>query len=432
MSSSSSAAVLTESFDYDLHLENDKPAGFLSRLRFSHIYGIVIFVIVTLYLSYYRHASTCQSAEPPIDDVISAEKEQENLFKIRLKVTEDHNDQISSRINLLNDTLTSLRSRVYEIERKPVMTSSLNFTATKILIDNNIRNLSERLSKQSKALEKLEDIQKITKSDINILKSEIDERDTKYSSYAADITQRLASIHSRLDTVQTKRDQHLFNLSVTSESQLKSRNMILLGKITKIEEKFSSAIETVEAFTNKVLETQNERDADKVNVEYISSHVETVVKKIWNENMEIYKQLIPAPVCPEMIVPPPKIIEVIKYAEAIIPVPPPPLSVDFARDYAGAEVMHEQTSITYSPPEINSKHITTNVLNYLGIDRNSDMGDSFIKSYLVRVVDILAPTSIRLLGTDKYVGRPEDAISSDMSLGSCWPLKVLRDQIKNP
>lgn len=427
-SSSSSAAALTESFDYDLHLETEKPTGFFSRWRLSQFYGVILFVTLTLSFSYYRHTSPHRSVEPPpVDDIISKEKEQETLFKIRLKVTEDLNEQVKSRISLLNESIASLRSRVYEIERKPVMTTSVNFTATKIIIDTNVKSLSDRLHNQSLVLNNLEEMQKITKSDIDKLRAESDEKDTKYSFYAADITERLTRIHTSLDTIQTKREQLLFNLSVTNESKLKSRNMILLGKITKLEEKFSSAIETAGAFTNKMLHTKVEQVDDNGNVKHSSNQVEVVVRNVWSENMEIYQKLIPVPECPKMIIPPPKIIEIIKYAEVVIPVEPPPLSVDYARGHSGAEIVHEETSVTYTPPEIDFKHFSTNILNYLGIDRNSELGDSFIISYLTKIIDIIVPNIIHILGIDNSAGRPEDAISSDMSLGSCWPVQVFLD-----
>ena len=94
---------------------------------------------------------------------------------------------------------------------------------------------------------------------------------------------------------------------------------------------------------------------------------------------------------------------------------------DFARRQAGAQIVHIGTSVTYTPPEMNFKHLFSNLLDYSGLNTNSFIMNP-IATGITSVADAIVPSAFHFLGLDFGIGRPEDALSSDMSLGSCWPM----------
>ena len=107
-----------------------------------------------------------------------------------------------------------------------------------------------------------------------------------------------------------------------------------------------------------------------------------------------------------------------KVVEAVVNTP------DFARRQAGARILPEGTSETFVHPDMNFKQFSKSVMKYLGVSSDSSIANSAIVSQISDIADSFVPTVVQILGLDSGIGRPEDAISSDMSLGSCWPMQV--------
>ena len=89
---------------------------------------------------------------------------------------------------------------------------------------------------------------------------------------------------------------------------------------------------------------------------------------------------------------------------------------DFAQRSAGGRVDHHNTSQTYVPPHWQLSNVARASLQSYGIGHElSDMIPlAFIEAKLLQLA--------AFLGIDRDTGIPEDAISTDMTLGSCWPM----------
>ena len=126
----SSVAVLTQAFDFDLHLENEKPTSPALCSRSINFLGIaVILVLVSTLLHLHPLQLSAQRTQSSISSAITSQ------INERLDQTKDLNEQISTRMNTLNDTISSLRSRVFEVEKKPVVNNIDVFIAAKSKID---------------------------------------------------------------------------------------------------------------------------------------------------------------------------------------------------------------------------------------------------------------------------------------------------------
>jgi len=90
--------------------------------------------------------------------------------------------------------------------------------------------------------------------------------------------------------------------------------------------------------------------------------------------------------------------------------------VDFAQRSAGGRVDHHNTSQTYVPPHWKLSNVARVTLQSYGIGHDlSDMLPlAFIEAKMLQLA--------AFLGIDRDTGIPEDAISTDMTLGSCWPM----------
>ena len=97
---------------------------------------------------------------------------------------------------------------------------------------------------------------------------------------------------------------------------------------------------------------------------------------------------------------------------------------DFARRVAGAHIILEGTSATYIHPERNLKHYSNKLLRYFGISEDSYICNNRIVDQLSQYTDSVTPFLTNVLGLNNGIGSPEDIISPDMSLGSCWPMQV--------
>lgn len=89
---------------------------------------------------------------------------------------------------------------------------------------------------------------------------------------------------------------------------------------------------------------------------------------------------------------------------------------NFADRSAGSTIDYTSTSQTYIAPNWQLRNIAENFLHSRGIGRT-------VTAWLpLGAVESHALQLASFLGIDRNTGSPEDAISSDMSLGSCWPM----------
>lgn len=96
-------------------------------------------------------------------------------------------------------------------------------------------------------------------------------------------------------------------------------------------------------------------------------------------------------------------------------------SVDFASPSAGAAIDHSNTSASYIPP-----HWRVQALVAAALKRYGPAGDALSSHLPLAAIERLVLTATDWLGIDRSTGSAEDAISSDMSLGSCWPMEGSR------
>ena len=103
--------------------------------------------------------------------------------------------------------------------------------------------------------------------------------------------------------------------------------------------------------------------------------------------------------------------------------------INYASRRAGASIVHHQTSATWAPPQAadpakrlvmwakDEEGWLQSVAQRITSKRVEDIVDlSRLESTVRGVMDLLGA------GGKSGVGEPEDALSADMTLGSCWPL----------
>jgi len=99
------------------------------------------------------------------------------------------------------------------------------------------------------------------------------------------------------------------------------------------------------------------------------------------------------------------------------------VKVDFALPSAGAVIVHRNTSQTYIPPNWRLQSVVEHVLLFNGVSKGliDLLPLAHVEKHFLRLTS--------LLGIDRSTGVPEDAISRDVSLGSCWPMDGQRGYI---
>jgi hypothetical protein len=110
---------------------------------------------------------------------------------------------------------------------------------------------------------------------------------------------------------------------------------------------------------------------------------------------------------------------------------------DFASYLSGASIYWPNTSATYIPQERDPIKLTRDALSrWKGVADAAVSDGGGIASFFAKPVSTVVDTVAKhesldsvissvtdLIGYDYNVGTPEDAISPDMSLGACWPMK---------
>jgi hypothetical protein len=503
-----SVAALTHSFDFDLHLEGDKPKGQLLQGR-SYVFIVAIILGMVSSLWYRSPGKTsAQTVQPLTDIMIPNPADLAKELNDRFKQTKDLNELISSRINILNDTVSSLRSRVLQIEKRPISTNPENFTATKIDINNKFVSLADQIKKQSEKFDNIAEVQMTTASALEGLQTSLSSKLTQLPAAIQTVKDNLARLQNRVEkfssmetevrkanmeseaikakmlleattkakTVATEakiesdanKAKILTEASKAKTEAMKAKTEAIMAKteavkaktaasrakmesedmrkkleaqsvlfeqnISKLEEKFVSTLKNadkafahIRADLNLTAAAESNKWDGVADGNVSDSFLERIVRNVWNENKEIYKSKLPDLACPKTVTVVNKIVEVVvekdvekKVVEAVVNTPAP----DFARRQAGAKILPEGTSETFVHPDMNVKEFSKSVMKFFGLSSDGYIAGSAIVSQISDIADSFAPAVVQILGLDSGIGRPEDAISSDMSLGSCWPMQV--------
>jgi len=99
------------------------------------------------------------------------------------------------------------------------------------------------------------------------------------------------------------------------------------------------------------------------------------------------------------------------------------VKVDFALPSAGAVIIHRNTSQTFVPPNWRLQNVVEHILSSYGVSKG------FVDLLPLANAEKHFLQLTSLLGIDRSTGVPEDAISRDVSLGSCWPMDGQRGYI---
>ena len=392
----------------------------------------------------------------------------------RLEQAKDLNEQISTRINTLNDTISSLRSRVFEVEKKPVVNNIDVFIAAKSKIDESLKFLKTRIEAQSKKWDETNKIQQRTAAELEKSKVARSLEFSKTNAVIANIEGNFTLLRSKIEAV-TNSETAMTETRLIAHEQL-------LQEVAKLEERFQSALENaggvfsyMKGDLGFVFNDETSTWDRVASSSYSDAFVESIVRDVWTENEEAYQSTLPNRVCPEA----PAAAKTtkttkgkgkasstataskksekktkidIKPKESKVPTILPatseakkvravqvekieksipttvtatvPMLPDFAKRVAGARVVVEGTSATYTHPNKNLKHYSRTLFNYFGISEGNFIRNNGIANQLSQFTDSVAPYLTNVLGLNNGIGSPDDVISPDMSLGSCWPMKV--------
>ena len=496
----SSVAVLTQAFDFDLHLENEKTTSpLLSSRSMNFLYIAVTLALLSPLLYLHPLQFSIRQPQTSINNAIT------DQISERLEQTKDLNEQISSRMNILNDTISSLRSRVFEVEKKPLISNIDVFVAAKSKIDESLKSLKTRIEAQSKKWDETAKIQQRTAAELEKTRIARSLEISATNTVITNIEGKFTGLRSKIEAVTTSQ------ISIT-QTRLTAHKQ-LLQEVAKLEERFQSALENagdVFSYMKGDLEfafNDTTSSWDRVaSSSYSDAFVESIVRDVWTENEEAYQDTLPNRVCPRS----PALVaaattaaaataaattaaaaikldatietEIKREAKIISPITPEsstskniraeekekekekqkekekvkevekekekqkevekekekekekmkmkpiPVAVvippDFARRVAGAHIVLEGTSATYIHPERNLKHYSNRFLKYFGINEDSYICNNRIVDQLSQYADSITPFLTNALGLNNGIGSPEDIISPDMSLGSCWPMQV--------
>lgn len=377
-------------------------------------------------------------------------------------------------MNTLNDTISSLRSRVFEVEKKPVVNNIDVFIAAKSKIDESLKSLKARIEAQSKKWDETNKIQQRTAAEL--------ERSKVARSLEISTTNAvIITIEGKFTLLRSKIEAVTNSQTAMTETRLIAHEQ-LLQEVAKLEERFQIALENAGGVFSYMkgdlgfIFNDATSSWDRVaSSSYSDAFVESIVRDVWTENEEAYQSTLPNRVCP--VVPAaakttkttkgkaqaistataikkskskPKIdikaeeetvstiipatskskkVEATKVKKmeksisatvtaAVIMLP------DYARRVAGAKVILEGTSATYTHPSKNLIRFSSTLFNYFGISEDNNIRNNGIANQLSQFTDSVTPYLTNVLGLNNGIGSPDDVISPDMSLGSCWPMEV--------
>jgi hypothetical protein len=276
----------------------------------------------------------------------------------------------------------------------------------------NISALNSQITVQSHLLFKLNELHLTTAQTLEEIRTKQNKYD-QISTTTTETQERIKQFYSRIESMKIQQEsmkenqesifkQHeLIKIQqsvplISSNTSIESHRIsLLLNKIQILEERMSKAIYIANASID-TSDIENEND-----IRYYDSLAETVINRIWDENKESYKSSFVPELCPMQIANDvnndenvtPNVIATVLYSSLYSTYDD---IADFAGKLSGGKIIYKETSETYSYPMDNSNTV-------------SSYFNEFLKTSL---------------GLDPGVGVPEDVISSDMSLGSCWPMKV--------
>ena len=98
------------------------------------------------------------------------------------------------------------------------------------------------------------------------------------------------------------------------------------------------------------------------------------------------------------------------------------LRKDFALQMSGAQIIHSKTTTTYIPPDWDPVNKTKAYLRSIAESSNNLLSNSAKGILQYESLVPFIETVSDLLGVDRGVGSPYDALTADMTLGSCWPM----------
>jgi hypothetical protein len=453
MSISSSAAVLGDAFDFNLHLEDTPTNKYFQMKHLFQVTAVGLAVILIWSLSFssglmiWQSPNIIQYNNPKIDDMnasfvsyrlkisdmnslysskindmnlLYASKIDDMNLLYRSKI-EDMNAFFNTRVNSINEAITVLKSEISNSNEEKV--KLVDIEPFKMEITVNISALTYQIKEQSDLLSKLNELHLTAEQNLEEMRT----KQNKYieiSTTSTETQERIKQFYIRIETIKTQQEsmkayqesfrkqQEVIKIeqsvpSISSNTSIESQRIsLLLTRIQILEERMSKALD----IANGSIDTSDIVINNQNDIRYYDSLAETIISRIWDENKKIYEIIFLPKERPLQIMNDLNIDQkVTPSTVATVPYSSSTYSTyddvaDFAGKLAGGKIIYKETSATYSYP-MDIKNIPNSLSNYFGI--------LFER-----------PLSNYYLGLDTGVGMPEDAISSDMSLGSCWPLQV--------
>lgn len=429
MSASTSAEVLTNSFDFNLHLEDEESKSYRYR-RVSFIVTIFVMALVSLYLYHFRPVNLIgQLKKLIIPAVVDKNIDAASLDHVRLQPSlENIDDQLLSRIKTLESTIAMLGSKVSDIDgKKDFTTYQEELVSVKTEINSHLVILRDHIAIQTAAYDHIEEAQKTSRSDLEMLDTKMSLKEKKDLDAISDIKDKLQMLKNRIYLINKLQSSNIDKKIDIQPQVVTSTSVFLLEKIRLLEEKFEIAVEDITK-KNMLKSSVDGGSENSGNTEYSNqfSQIESLVKKVWDENEKVYKESFIQPVCVSDVKQSSDKIEVTH----ILPsVPKDEVNStvyeyqhpDYAMRSGGAHIVHRNTSMTYLHPEMSFKHVSNLLLDHSGINKRNNTLNNFLTKVVGSFSFLDIPTIHHLFGLD-YIGSPEDAISSDMSLGSCWAM----------
>lgn len=421
MSVASSAG---ETFDFNLYLE-DEPNKCFQKQHLFRVTVIIMLLILIASLGLFR--VNVISPSPNIVPYNHSKIDDMNASFViyRLKI-DAMNTLLNTRVNSINETIKELRSEISNSNKAKM--KLIDTKSSKIESTLNISTLINQIKEQSDSLFMLNELQLKAAIDLE----EIRVRQSKNnvgSSLTTETQERITQFYSRIESIKIqqesmkiyqesmRRQQKSIKLQqsipMISNTVTESHRMSLLKKkIEILEERISKAIDVA----NESIDNSDVVINSQYDIRHYDTIAETIISRVWDEHEEIYRTNFVPQECPFQT------INDLNNDDKVAPTAVSHTSVyssfedeaDFAAKFAGGEITYKETSRTYSYP-----------VNIKNISNSFHVNNENIFFMIMKVISFFDPQLLNFtFGLDSGVGKPEDAISSDMSLGSCWPMEV--------
>lgn len=325
----------------------------------------------------------------------------------------DEQQATISRINKINDSIVFLRNRLVVVERKQMLNvAEISFISERLHTHN------ETVNMQKVALE----------HSLSTLRNANAANEASTEKEISNMEIKLQLLSSKLEIMRS-----LYANATSAGSCSKNREEVpseewtssMATRVANLETLISSAISEKDLQSKELQNRQLQNREFQKTEPTTDVDVEEIVRNVWMEVAEprLLEGLIETAA---VVVSPPLDIETattttptvaITPTIAIIPASEPaPPRIDYANRRSGGLVMHDVSSDTFVPDRLKFDRVVERVMQ-------SWVGAKTAETVARTVAAVLPlPSVLRLLGADAGVGSPEDAISTDMSLGSCWPM----------